>query len=608
MCGIVGFMNTKDNKLDLVKKMNVKISHRGPDGEGYYVDSNIAIGHRRLAIIDVDGGKQPMENACLVVAFNGEVYNYQELKKELENRQYTFKTNSDTEVLLYGFQEWREDLPQKLRGMFAFVIWDKINKALFVCRDYFGIKPIYYYSNKNTFMFASEIKSLLVHPDFEKILNKDLIGPYLSFGFSPGSETFFKGVYALEPGTYLMIKNNVVIKKRYFEMNFQEKEIEAEELFDNLNEVIKKSVEIHKISDVEIGSFLSSGIDSSYITSILLPNKTYTIGYNEKKYSEVNYAVDLSNKLRINNYSMMVTKEDYFQILPKIMYHIEEPTSDPSIISLYYLAKLACQDVKVVLSGEGADEFFGGYNTYSEEFKYCWYYKLPKFLRYALAVIVKKLPNFKGKYFLMRNGLSIEEEYVGVSKIFWENERKKYLNVSDKIKNKDITKNVLEQFQNANNLNKKQAVDINFWLVKDILLKVDKMTMANSLEARTPFIDKEVYAFAKTIPLCYKVDKKRTKIALREAAKKVIPNKAYQKKKLGFPVPLNDWLKEDDIYLQVKETFEKRYVSFLFKRKYILKLLEQHKKGKQNNYKKIWSIYSFLIWYEVFFLGNEESI
>lgn len=607
MCGIAGFISQDKNKAEIIKKMTDKIIHRGPDAEGFYTDEEIALGHRRLSIIDLNGGSQPMfnENKDLVVIFNGEIYNYLELKAELKKHKHKFMTNSDTEVLLHGYEEWGDNLPKKLRGMFAFAIWNIKTKTLFLARDNFGIKPLYYYQNQDTFMFASEIKSLLVHPQFQKELNKELIGPYLSFSFTPTNETFFKNVYRLEPGTSLTIKNKKITKKRFFKIEFKEKDKSYDYFVNEIAQTMQDSVNHHMLSDVEVGSFLSSGIDSSYIVSLAHPDKTYTVGYDIPRYNEIEYAEDLTNKLKIKNVSKKITKEEYLKIIPKIMYHMDEPASDPAAVALYFVSNLASQDVKVVLSGEGADELFGGYNYYREEVDYQFYNKIPYFLRHAAALVFGLLPEFPGRNFIVRRGTKLEDGYIGVNKVYSEKERKKVLSFKDTLKNKQITAPIFQEYQAEDNIIKMQAIDINFWLIKDILQKADRMTMANSIEGRVPFMDKEVFKVASSLPFAYKVSKENTKVALREAAKKAIPNESYKKKKLGFPVPLREWLREDDFYNEVKNTINQDFVKEFFNQKYVLKLLDQHKNRKKDTYRKVWTVYCFIKWYEVFFLNRE---
>jgi len=436
MCGIAGFINNKENKKEIIKKMTDRIIHRGPDAEGFYVDNDVALGHRRLSIIDLGGGDQPIynEDKSLVIIFNGEIYNYLELRDTLKKDGHKFKTSSDTEVIIHGYEKWGRELPKHLRGMFAFAIYSVKDKSLFLARDNFGIKPLYYYENNDTFMFASEIKSFLEHPDFKKELNKDIIAPYLSFSFTPTKETLFKGVYRVNPGTSLYIKDGKVETDRFFKIDFNVKKENYDKVVDDIDKLMKESVDKHMLSDVEVGSFLSSGVDSSYLVALARPDKTYTVGYTDQKYNEIEYAKNLTKELKINNTSKIITKDEYLKIIPKIMYHLDEPTSDPAAVALYFVSELASKDVKVVLSGEGADEFFGGYNFYRSDVDVSWYNKLPKCIKRSIAKICLHLPEVKGLNFLVRRGLTLEENYIGVNKVFSERETKKFLNVKEYIK------------------------------------------------------------------------------------------------------------------------------------------------------------------------------
>ncbi len=610
MCGIVGFINKEDNKEEIIKKMMTRINHRGPDGEGTFIDDDIALGHKRLSIIDLSTGNQPMfnENERYVIIFNGEIYNYLELKEELIKKAHYFKTTSDTEVLLHGYEEYGYELLEHLRGMFAFVIWDREKKELFGARDHFGIKPFYYYQNNDTLMFASEIKAFLDHPKFKKELNKEILMPYLSFNYSPTEDTFFKGVKRLEPGHFMVYKDGKLIIKRYFKLTFNEHNQDSKKAVEAIANTMKDSVKKHMLADVEVGSFLSSGIDSSYLVALARPDKTYTVGYKIDKYNEISYAEDLAKKLNINNTSKIITKEEYFKVIPKIMYHMDEPLADPAAVALYFVSELASKDVKVVLSGEGADEFFGGYNYYREEVDYKFYNKIPFFIRHFISNVCKLLPEVRGINFLVRRGQKLEDNYIGVNKVFSEKERRKIVNFKeDNLRNKDITKWVYEEQKNQSNVIKMQSIDINFWLIKDILQKADKMTMANSIEGRVPFTDIEVFNMARELPLDLKVSKETTKVALREAAKQVIPNDSYKKKKLGFPVPLREWVKEKDVYEMIKKEFNSDISKELFNNKRLNKLIDQEIKPSHKDkysYKKIWTIYCFLIWYKEFFVKN----
>lgn len=602
MCGIVGLVKKGVNE-EMVKKMSDRIAHRGPDGEGIYIYNDVGLGHRRLSIVDLSLGNQPMynENGKVVTVFNGEIYNYQELKKELISLGHTFKTNCDTEVLVHGYEEWKSDLPKYLRGMFAFAIHDQNTNEVFLARDNFGIKPLYYAKFNDTFMFSSEIKAFLDLEDFHKEFNDRILESYLEFSFVPTNETFFKGVYRLDAGCSLTYKDGEIIINKYFKLDFKEKNMSFNEAVKNISEVMKDSVNKHLIADVEVGSFLSSGVDSSYIVSLAKPDKTFTVGYDIPKYDEIKYAKDLADKLNIQNTSKVIKKEEYLKEIPNIMYHLDEPTSDPAAISLYFVAKLASQDVKVVLSGEGADEFFGGYNYYREEVDYKFYNKIPYGIRHLIAKFAGIFPEGRGLNFLVRRGEKLENSYIGVNRNFSYKMAQKVLNKKYDLKAIDVTKDVYKEFEGYSNINKMQVIDINFWLMKDILLKADKMTMASSIEGRVPFIDKEVFKVASSLPFDYKVTKENTKVALREAAREVIPNEAYKKKKLGFPVPIREWMKDSDVEKNIRELFNSDISKKYFNNKEINKLLDEHVNNKKDNYRKVWTIYSFLVWYKVFF-------
>ena len=600
MCGINGIISKEKNKDKLIKEMNKRIVHRGPDAEGIYIDDNVALGQRRLSIIDLVGGNQPIYNKdkSILIVYNGEVYNYKELKEELT--EYEFQTNSDTEVILHGYEKWGKELPKKLRGMFAYAIYDKNKNEIFISRDHFGIKPLYYYQNKDVILFGSEIKSFLAHPKFKKELNKELIGPYLTFSFTPTDETFFKDVYRL-PGGHSMtinVKTKKIKIERYFKVEFSNTKESFDEVVEEISKAMDDSVKHHLISDVEVGSFLSSGVDSSYLVSLARPDKTYTIGFDLAKYSEIEYAKDLTDKLKIKNISEKISKEEYMKAIPDVYYHMDEPTADGCAIAVYFLSRLASKDVKVVLSGEGADEFFGGYNSYDDNF----YTKLPLFVRKTLAGICKVLPKNKITRYIIRRGMPIEESYVSINRTYYDDELKDVLKYKDYIKNKDITKGVYEEYKDYDKLNKMLAVDIRYWLSNNILTIVDRMTMAHSIESRVPFTDIDVFKVSSILPKKYKVSEGTTKVALREAAKKVIPNDAYKKKKLGFPVPIREWIREDDFYNEIKNTFNTDISKELFNTDYLMKILDEHKNKVKDNYRRIWAVYSFLKWYEEYFV------
>ena len=603
MCGIAGYISEKKPTKTILKKMTDRIKHRGPDAEGFYLDDRCALGHRRLSIIDLSTGNQPIynEDNKIVIVFNGEIYNYVELREELKKKNHQFKTSSDTEVLVHGYEEWGHNLTKKLRGMYAFAIWNAKEKELYCARDEWGIKPFYYYHNDKTFMFASEIKAFLDHPDFKKEFNDKILSAYLCFNSTPTEETFFKNVYRLEPGHQLIYKNNKITIEKFFELEFTETNDSMDNIVKDIEKAMKNSVRYHEIADVEVGSFLSSGIDSSYLVSLAKPDKTYTVGYDNPKYDEISYAKDLAKRLNITNKSKKITKEEYIKNFPNIMYHMDEPLADPSAIALYFVAEIASKDVKVVLSGEGADELFGGYNSYREEIDQNWYMKIPYFLRHFASNVVGLFPEVRGFNFIWRRGQKLEDYNIGLGRVFKDKEAMKIVKCPNQIHTRDITAPFYETYKNNSNIVKRQAIDFYFWLVRDFLHAVDRNTMMFGLEARTPFLDKEVFKVASKLPTFAKINKETTKPALRKAAKSVIPNEAYKKKKLGFPVPLREWIKEDDLYNEIKEKFNNQIANKFFDVKKINKLLEDHKSGKKDCYKKVWTIYTFIIWYQQFF-------
>lgn len=612
MCGFCGYINKKEKNKEIIKKMNDAISHRGPDDENYYTDDFVALGHRRLSIIDLKGGIQPMtnENNNLWVVFNGEIYNFKTIKEDLIKKGHIFKTNSDTEILIHGYEEYKEKLLDKLRGMFTFVIYDKQNKKLFGARDHFGQKPFYYTNMNNTFMFGSEIKSFLYHPDFVKKVNKDSLKPYLTFQTSVLEETFFKGVFKLLPGhyfTYDLDKDNLEINK-YYQIKFDSKKQDFDKLVKEIDDTITKSIDVHTISDVPVGSYLSGGIDSSYVVSYLKPDKTFSVGFDYKNFNEVPYAKELSDILNIENINELINADDFFDSLHKVQYYADEPTANLSAVPLYFLSDLASKHVKVVLSGEGADELFGGYPFYKEDDLLIKYRKIPYIIRKTLKNIVAPLPEFHGKNFLTKGGSKVEDYYIGNAFVFGNREANSVL--SEKYKSdvtfQSITKPYYDEVKDKDDLTKMQYLDMHFWLPNDILLKADKMSMANSLELRVPILDKEVFALAQSIPTEYKLSHNTTKYILRKAASSRIPEEWYKRPKKGFPVPIIKWFREEKYYNLAKEMFNKEFAKEFFDVKKINKLLEEHYHNKKNHCRKIWTVYVFLVWYETFFVNFEN--
>ena len=612
MCGFAGFTGYLDNGEEILTNMMNKIIHRGPDSAGQHIDGKAYMGFRRLSFLDLDNGSQPMynENKKIVITFNGEIYNYQDLRKDLIEKGHVFTNNSDTEVLIHAYEEYGEEMLNKLRGMFAFVIWDSEKEEIFAARDFFGIKPFYYAVVDGNLVYASEIKSILEYPGYKKQVNETALENYLTFQYSVLDETFFKGIYKLMPAHYLKFHKGDLEVKRYWEPTFEADENETlEQWVDEIDNAMQDSIEHHKISDVEVGSFLSSGVDSSYVAASFNGDKTFTVGFDYEKYNEIDYAKALSDKIKIDNYSKLVSSEEYWAAIPKIQYHMDEPLADPAAIALYFVSQTASKYVKAAMSGEGADEFFGGYNIYREPHDLAGFQKLPLGLRKALAKCAAALPfKFKGKNFLIRASKPVEERFIGNAFMFNEKERNKVLkNPTGKFNHMELTKPFYDKVKDKDDVTKMQYIDINFWLIGDILLKADKMSMAHSLEVRVPFLDRKVFDVARRIPTKFKVNKQNTKYAMRMAAHRYLPDMVAEKKKLGFPVPIRIWLRDDKYYNVIKKAFTSEAANKYFNTNELMKYLNDHKDGKADNSRKIWTVYMFLVWYDDFFSDNNNK-
>lgn len=615
MCGFAGYIHNYGtfDKEEIIHKMADRIKHRGPDDAHYYIDDGIALGFRRLSIIDLEGGRQPIlnEDGSLVLLFNGEIYNYQELREELIKVGHVFTTKTDSETILHGYEEYGKKILDRLRGMFAFIIWNKNTKELFGARDIFGIKPFYYYKKSKEFMFGSEIKSFLSHPNFEKELDEDMIPLYLSYEYSPDERTIFKNVFKLPGAHCFTYKNGELKVERYYKIEYKIEDDKSLEYWeDAITKEFTESVSMHQIADVEVGCFLSSGVDSSYVVKEISKGtkkvKTFSVGYEEEKYSELPYAQDFSNVIGVPNIANKVSADEFFDAVPEIQYYMDEPLPNPSEIPLYFLAKNARRYVKVVLSGEGADELFGGYPMYLAGGHFDHYsHKVPRPVRKVLGTVAKHCPNFKGKNFLVRGAMEPYQRFMRANYVFQSAERQKFLKrpIASKVP-EEYSKRYFDEVSNLDEPTQLQYVDMHTWMIYDILLKADRMSMANSLELRVPFLDKKMLELSTRIPSRYRAANETTKIALRGAAIKQLPERTANKKKLGFPVPLNDWLREDKYYNKVKAAFQSDIAEKFFVTSELMKLLDDHKSGKALNMQKIWSFYTFILWYEQFFVLN----
>lgn len=610
MCGFVGFTNKINDASIVLGKMMDRIKHRGPDSDGKYVDEQIAMGFRRLSIIDLsDQGSQPIfnEDKSLVLTFNGEIYNYKDLREELVASGHKFYTQTDSEVLIHGYEQWGEDMLDKLRGMFAFVIFNKNTNEVFGARDFFGIKPLYYAKIGETLMWGSEIKSFLDHPHFKKELNTDVLETYLTFQYSPTTETFFKNVYKLPAAHCFTYKNGEMNVRRYWEVKFHaDNGPSLEDWVNRISDTFKNSVEVHKFADVEVGSFLSSGVDSSYVAAVANVDKTFTVGFGEdEKYNEIGYAKEFSKYINKENFSKVISPEEYWNSLSKIQYHMDEPLADPAAVALFFVCQIASEKVKAVLSGEGADEIFGGYNIYHNPADMASYFKIPRPIRKAVGAVADKLPHKHGINYLIRGSKDLDERFIGNAYIFSEKERKDILSIKTNAPDAmAITKPFYDKVRDQDQVTQMQYIDLHLWMTGDILLKADKMSMAHSLELRVPFLDRKVMELAEQIPVKDRVTETETKYAMRLAALQACPPQTAKKKKLGFPVPIRVWLKEDKYYNIVKDKFTSPQSAQFFHTDKLVQLLDDHRAGKYDYSRKIWTVFSFLVWYDVYFSDN----
>ncbi len=617
MCGFAGYFvnGFGGDRRAVIQAMADRIIHRGPDQADYYVDDDIALGFRRLSIIDLEGGSQPIynEDNSKVLVFNGEIYNYRELREELIAAGHTFRTHTDSEVLLHGYEQWGAALLDRLRGMYAFVVWDSVAKKLFGARDIFGIKPFYYYHRDGEFMFGSEIKSFLSHPSFVKELDESRLPDWLCYEYLPMRETFFKGVYKLLNGEYFEYQNGELAIHKYYDVadRFRaDNTLSAEEWERRITEEFEQSVKVHQISDVEVGCFLSGGVDSSYVVNEVARGtkqvRTFSVGYAEEKYSELAHAQEFSRVVGVENISNKVSAEDFFAMAGKIQYYMDEPLPNPSEVPLFFLAQNAAKYVKVVLSGEGADELFGGYPMYLEGGHFAKYSRIPLFLRKGVAAVARRLPDrVKGKRFAIRGAMKPYQRFMRANYVFTRDERMKYLkNGGTPCDPVEWSRPHFEKVAALDEPTQLQYVDMQTWMLYDILQKADRMSMANSLELRVPFLDRRMLELAVTLPTKHRVRGNTTKVALRTAALRQLPECTANRPKCGFPVPLNDWLRQDRYYQQVRDAFEGEIAAKFFNQDAILELLERHKQGLALNMKKIWTIYTFILWYEQFFVLN----
>lgn len=629
MCGIVAFYNPEINdKQAAIGKMMAAIKHRGPDSDGLYTNDKVALGFRRLSIIDLRGGSQPIfnEDKTRAIVFNGEIYNFKPLREELIEKGHTFTTKADTEVLLHGYEEWgMTELLKRIRGMFAFIIWDDNTQTMYGARDFFGIKPLYYSDDNGQLLMGSEIKSFLQFPGFKRRLNTEAVKPYLMNQYNDLAETFFKGIHRFPAGHWFEYKAGKMKMHQYWDAEYKANNLSFEETVNKIDEDLRETVELYHNADVPVGAFLSEGVDSSYITSILNPDDVFSISFDDATYDESSKAKALADIKGWQFFSDKVNADEAMHDFAEMQYHMDEPDANPSIIPLWYLCKMARKHVTVALSGEGADELFAGYvnygmHTHNNVIKaftnQC--KKLPKKTKVKLAHQIKKIPNFPGKVHLYTNLAEPSEFYVGQSviydldypTIFTSQDANSILKPSyrNKLTVNGIYQTDFKKVKDLDNVRQMQYIDLHHFMLNDIEQKADKISMAHSLELRVPYLDKKIAQRANSIPTEYLVNKHDTKYALRKASEKVLPAEWAKRPKLGFPTPIKQWLQEPRFYKQVRELFSEAFVQDIFEQDKILQLLDDNYKGDGSHRRQIWTIYTFLVWYKLFFVDYDETV
>lgn len=613
MCGIAGFvtdieMGAGDQYKQQVMQMEKCYVHRGPDDNGEFIDTNVAMGFRRLSIIDLEGGHQPLsyDNQRYWITFNGEIYNYIELREMLAKQGYEFQTDSDTEVLLAMYVRYGEEAVKHLRGMFDFVIWDTQEKVLFGARDHFGIKPLYYAQVGDKFYYASENKAIYsqLQKD-QRTFDKNALQDYMTFQFVPEPETLTKEIRMLQPGHYFIKRPGEDIQiKRYFYAQFKPVDRPEDEYVKKVRDVLIDSVKAHMRADVPVGSFLSGGIDSSIVVAIakdLNPNlETISVGFEREGYSELDVAQETADKLGVKNFSSVITPEEFMKTFPHFVWSMDDPLADPAAVPQYFLAKEARKRVKVALTGEGADELFGGYKIYHEpESLKCFNYTKPiNGLLHKIAEIAPE--GMKGKSFLMRGTTPLEKRYVGNAFIFDEEEKKQFIKDYNADHSFDkITAPLYRDSKDYDPITRMQFIDMHQWLNGDLLRNADRTTMAHSLELRTPFLDVNVFKVASEIPAKYRIAHGTTKYILRQAAEGIVPAHVLHRPKLGFPVPIRFWLK-NEMYDWARQIINDSQTDYLFNKQYFLQLLEDHRQDKRDNSRKLWTVLTFMMWHRLY--------
>ena len=605
MSGFCGFMGFRENSEVIVNAMLGKIKHRGPDGNRVYIKEAIHAGQCDF-ILNPQVPVSPLGVRCngmdLVILFDGEIENRAEIMIHLESAASLPEDSSDEGLLIRLYSVHGEEMLSYVQGAFAFVIYDFQKKQLFAARDRLGCKPLYYGFLDGVFCFASEIKGFFGHPDFTPVLNEAALAQYLSFQYSVLPETFFKGIYKLQPAHYLLHKEETTFVERYWEPVFKPVDRPFDEKVADIDKAIVNAMDAYAHYRGQAASFLSGGVDSGFIAARFRPKLCVTVGYENNDYSESVNAAALAGTLGIKHITKEISGDAYFEVLPEAMYYMDEPMADPAAIAFYFGCKAASEHVRIAFSGEGPDEFFGGYGQYFEPFALDKVSFVPEKIRRAVSNGLSKMPmQLKGMGYLIRAGKNVEERFIGNAYMFTEKERSALLKSHTDASPASITQPLYDKVRHLDEVTQMQYIDINLWLAGDILHQADRMGLAHSLLIKTPFLNKKVIDLAMQLPTKYRVTKDKNKIAFRAAAKKYLPRSVAQRKKWGFPVPLRCWLKEDKFYAFTKAHFLSKTARQFFHIEILLELLDAHKQNRADNSRKIWTILMFIIWYKKFF-------
>lgn len=618
MCGINGIVQRSGGQIsaETLRHMNQAMIHRGPDDQGLWIDHHAGLSMRRLSIIDLEGASQPMmnEDGSIGMVCNGEIYNYASLREQLLAAGHQFRTNGDVEVILHLYEQYGTECVHHLRGMFAFLIWDSRTSSLFAARDRFGIKPLYYMEDNDVFICSSEISSLLAASPSRPQMDIQSMVYYLTMQYVPDPRTMLANVRKLPPAHILTLKDGRPEVKRYWQPRFNPDSgndsmgTSKSLLAKRIREALSDSVRHHLASDVPVGCFLSSGIDSTAIAALMqaqsdAPFHTFSIGF-EGEHNECVVSRRTAAILKSNHHEWVISEQEYFDMVEECVRYQEDPVADPSAVALYGLSKMASQHVKVVLSGEGADELFGGYGIYREPAALRTVDWMPQPIKRSLRSVIRTLPNFYGKNYLLRASTPLEDRYVGNAKIFTDDVNKVLLQRMNEERTAlqtafQLMKPLYQQTEGEDDITRMQLIDLHFWLPGNILAKADKMSMAHSLELRVPFLDRGVFDAAASVPARYRVHKHVTKYLLREALRDIVPPHVLHRPKLGFPVPLRLWL-SGKRGLHCLEAIRASGLSELLNMRYVEQLVALHQDGRADHARKIWCLYILALWFERF--------